>query len=201
MPAATPGFSGTKLPKDKPKFIALIVIALVVIILIVAAALVVPKLKGISLESYSNSDFSILTPKDYERKEESGLIKFEEKGSDDKTKSGVLVFFEKSPQSLSKEEQEQALSLVEGSFKEELEKELGNDSKFENYTLEKTDYKGNPARTITADVAIDGKKAGKIKMVVGVSASSVYVVGVVAHQSDKGVEKSIDKIIDSFEIK
>lgn len=209
VPPMSPGISAdsqnpfsTKLPKSKSKLIKIIIAAVLVIATAAAVFfLVLPKLGGIPLEKYEGENFSVLAPKDYESKEDQGGQIFEEKDSDENTRSQVIASAEKSPEKITKEQQDQLLSLFESGFDQGLEQEIGKDNELEDYKSEKTTHKGNSALMITANIKKDGKEVGKVKIIMGISESAYYLIGVMAHYQDKGLVKSTDKIIDSFELK
>ncbi len=211
QPYSTPvqtGFSspksglGAKL-KSKPKLLAGTILGVATLGIAAAAIVfVLPGLKGLPLETYSTDNYSLLVPKDYERKDEvAGGLSFEEKEGTEDTKSSVVVTVEKSPEKITKDEQDQVLLAFDEGIKSSLESEVKEGNTLEDYKAEKTTYKNSPARIVTANVKDKGKQAGKMKVLVGVSDSAVFVIGVLAHDGDKGLSKNTDKIINSLQLK
>lgn len=169
----------------------------------IAALIIAPRYQSVELETYSNDKFSLLAPKDYQKTEEEGSVSFEETSDDDKgTRTYVEAFREVYEESMDDAQKTETLDMMESGFKESLEeasKEYNNT--VDDYKSESTSFKGNAARVITATIRQDGKTAGRVKVVIGVTDNSFFVVSVNAHQSDRGVTNNIDKIIDSFELK
>lgn len=161
---------------------------------------VLPMFATIDLETYSGENFSMLVPKEYEKKEDFGSYEFNEKG-DDETASSIFVTAEKSPEKISAEERDEAFKFFEESFKDGFEGAAKGNNKLTNYKIETSTFKGSPARIITGDIEKDGTKVGDYKIVIAMSEDSMSVVGVLAHHTDKALSKSTDKIINSFEMK
>lgn len=68
--------------------------------------------------------------------------------------------------------------------------------------MEETEFKGEKALQISSDVVDkDDKTVGKLKMIFLVTTESVSMVGVIAHESDQDLQKTMDTIINSFEVK
>ncbi len=181
----------------KPKLLIAIVVG--VVVLIAAAVLGFTQLGGMPLREYSERDFSILVPKDYEQKKEATGISFHERG-DTETQSRVLALISKSSTKITKTQQDRILSTIDSDFEKELKKEAGNNT-ITDFQVKQSTYKHSPARTISANIQKDNQKVGTIKGVVGVSDSALFFVIISAYESDTGLLKSTDKIIDSLQIK
>ncbi len=160
----------------------------------------------VTLETYSHDKFSIQVPGEYPARVESGedspneiSVSFREK--DNKaSQSQIQVFVEDSSEVTSKEERKQALLFMETIFKGLLEID-GGSGKLENSKSKNITFKNNPARVLTANIKDGGKTAGKAKLIVGISDSAAFAVSIVAYDSDKAFTESLDKIIDSLEVK
>lgn len=189
--------------KNVKKLILTSVFSFVAFAVFIAALIIVPRFQTVALETYSNSKFSFLAPKDYQKTEDGdSSVTFEENDDDEGTKSFIEAYREDFPEKADEAQQKQALELMESNFKQSIEDSAKSENNtVEDYKATDTTFKGDKARTLTATIKNKGNTAGRIKVVVGVNETSFYVIAVSAHQSDRGVTNSMDKIIDSFEIK
>ncbi len=207
QPAANPVFgtpvapAGVIPPQKKkiPKWA--IVAAGVAIVVVVAAVLLVPKLLGggIALTTYQGDGYSTLVPEEYTKETQSSGVMFSE-DDEKETRSVVYVNGEKFKTELSDSDRDELVAYLEDGFGDLLEQNVGTDVSITNKNIDKTQYEGMEARRITADYEKYGKKNGEIHALFVVDNKGIYVVMVVADQTDMGLQKNVDKIINSLEI-
>lgn len=158
---------------------------------------------GIPLKEYQGDDYSMLVPKDYNKKDDS---------------FGDGIAFEK-PDTKSDEESSVTISSIElndtylkrDKMIEILDKNITEDKLKEDYDDEGelTSLKinknakigGVEARRITASANKDGKKVGSVDIAYILGEEKLYVVAVMAHATEPGLAQSSGKIIESFKIK
>jgi hypothetical protein len=203
--APVPGQSSPMPPakSSRKKMLISTVLPLVAFAAFITVLVVLPRFKTVTLETYSGSKFSFLAPKDYQKTEDGdSSVTFEENTKDEGTKSSIEAYREDFPEKANVSQQKDALDSVEASFKESMEDAAKKDNDtVEDYKSESTNFKGNTARIITATVKNKGSTAGRVKLVIGTSEKSLYLIAVEAHQSDRGLTNDMDKIINSFELK
>jgi hypothetical protein len=167
----------------------------------VAIFAVIHFMGGVKLEAYSDENFTLQVPAGYEQEKEDNGISFKEKDGD-KTRSEVGVFYEAFPEELSDDQLAEARSVLKdqlGDFTDELVQD--SDYGVENVKTAETTFKGAQGYRITGDLVEDGKNVGKFTMVMVMTNKEVYLVGVAANDSDPGVGKKAETIINSFEVK
>jgi hypothetical protein len=195
LPAAAP--AGNK------KMLMLLLIIVAGVLVLGASIFGVMKMIGssVKLERFSNDNLSVLVPVGYKKTEENGGATFEEEG-EESTRSEVVAFYEKLPEGLSEEDVQQVKdslkTLLEGAAESSASQE-GQEVK--NVKVTDTTFKGDEALKLTADAEKDGKKVGSYTIIAAVSDKAVYLVGVGVHESDAGLSKKVDEIINSFELK
>ena len=155
---------------------------------------------SITLEDYSGSAISFKYPKGYNKTEEDGLVTFKEPGDED-TASGVVAQVYTLPSYVDQSAIDQGLDTFKDKLEEELGTELTNGTKLANFKIEDTQYNGKKALKFFSKVEKSGKGVGEIKGLFGQNDHGYFIIQVVAHNSDKGVIKSEDKIIDSVKLK
>ncbi len=178
---------------------------------------------GIKLAKYSGSKFEILYPGNYEKKEfdEGRQVLFTEPDSKKDAKnskedkldlksdlsdmgdndSAVIVAADEIPEEARKE-----IESKKEDFFNSFEKQLKDGSSDDNKKIvldksERTKHLSNDALILKGVYKKKGKKVGNINIVIALGNDKYYVIMVVAHDSDPGVQKKADKIIDSFKLK
>lgn len=176
---------------------------LLVSLLVISGVTAAIQLSGsIPLEKYDERLFSVLVPKDYER--DTGFMTvFEEKEGAEDTRSGLVVAAEEYPQQLSAEQKTEVLDDLEEGLKENPELNgLGRlNGEMKGIAIERKKFKGHDALYFSARTEKDGRSTGKIKAVILSTEKGYYMVLVWAHEGDPKVARSMDKIINSLEIK
>jgi hypothetical protein len=198
--APNPSFAAPDAPKRKDKKTILLFVILAIIFLTGLGWFVYNKwFSSITLETYSNEDFSISVPADYNR-EDKEFIEFKEKGPSS-SQSEVVAYYALLPSAIGADQVDEFKELFRDELSKEAEKLADSDEKVEDLKITDTTYKGEDALQLTATVTRDGKKEGQVKLVAVINEKEVYLIGVAAHVSDPGVAKNIDTIINSFTLK
>lgn len=154
---------------------------------------------GLKLEQKSETAYSVLVPKGYDEKSEQGMVIYEEKEGDEDTHSGVIVFYQEYPggKAPTSQQKETVLSAIEDLPKSVLSAQGKSTTGFKS---ERTTFKKNDAVKFSAHTEEGDKGGGDLKGIVILGDKSLYMVFVAAHQSDPGVMKKMDNILNSFEI-
>ncbi len=158
---------------------------------------------SIKLKTYSTSDYSVLVPASYTQKTDSadGGIEFIEKGKTSDNGSQVVVFYQAFPSEISSDE----ISTLESTFKDELKTSassaLGTSGEVKDLTFKDTTFQGQKAMEITGTDTSNGATTGKVKLEAVFTTKQFYVIGVEYRIGDHALQKSTDKIINSFKLK
>ncbi len=178
---------------------------------------------GVKLVKYSGSKFEILYPENYEKEEsdEGRQVLFTEPDSKKDAKnskedkpglesdlsdmedddSAIIVTADEIPEEARKEiesKKEEFFNSYEKQFKDG---SSDDDKKFVFDKSERTKHLGNDALILKGVYKKKDKKVGNINIVIALGNDKYYVIMVAAHNSDLGVQKNADKIIDSFKLK
>jgi len=155
----------------------------------------------IPLTTYEGKGYSILVPKDYTKKNNfsDSDISFEEPNADSEERSEESI----SVLSDIKDGRDELIKQVDANLTEDKVKDsfTEEDTKLENYKVEKTTYDGHDARKITATATKDGKKVGSIHMMMVFGDNDFYYVTLLAHVSDPSFEHASGKILSSLKLK
>jgi hypothetical protein len=214
--------AGPVMPQPAParssgKIIALIasLVAGLAIIGVGVWALLTFALGGISLETYEGKDYSVLVPKDYEKKEIGDSVTFteplkegeESKSDSESTDRSVVMVGKTSLETITQYmSREDIIKTYDESLTEDKLKEnssiTGKDGNDKAVNFKKTDdkYQGFEARKVTFDVESDGKSAGRASMLVVFTDKAIYSIMVAAHDSDASLQRAMDKIVNSLKI-
>lgn len=200
MPSFEPQMPGAGGRKKK---ILIACLALAVIIAIAAAVTYLASnlMASIKLTDYSSSLYSLKVPAEYEKKPNGTSINFEERASG-VTQSKVIVYYSGFADPISNEQ----VKTVRETFKKQLATSVEDlakqgDQQLKNLKVRDDKFKGNDALWLEADVTENNQAIGTVKLVSVVDTKRLYMVGVAAHDSDKGLLKKADTIIDSFSLK
>ncbi len=199
------------------KLLLFIGIGVAALILLTGAFFAVTKLTGgIKLTTYADNNVEILYPKDYEKKDHNTEeFKNEDSGGAGSNVTGVSMS-ERGGEDIHRSNLGLLVSPASGELKSQVDDIEKNPSTVETF-VEDSDVKlsnskatrfklnGNDAVKVTSDYtkSADGKKSdGKMHWLVTYNSSNKFaIVMVQADQSDKGLEKSVDKIFNSVKIK
>ncbi len=200
-PATQPYYVAPKSNKAK-QIMIIVAITIVLTLVAVGSIFAIDYFSGIPLDKYSAKEYSVQVPKGYEKRDDGNTVEFTEQSKDDDTQSSVLVGFERIPGGTNGEAKETFLEFIEKDFAEGAKLSFSNVEKTKGFTTDKTEVDGFEAiRGQGISLDYDGKENGKIAGVVVVGDKGIYQVFVFAHTSDTELAKSVDKIIDSLEIK
>lgn len=191
-------------PKKGGKRLLLILIGLIVAVLIAAGAYFGYKqLSPFPLATYESADlkFSILRPSDFEVEVDTqGVVTFNEKTDeeiDGDTQSSIIVTSEDIGLGLPSDQIFEFLELInEDEISEQF---LDSNQAFTTEIKERRQISGHDGMYWSGHVKEDGQDVGEVVMLFIVTSNGrFYTVAVMAHSSDPGLQKSIDKIVDSF---
>lgn len=202
-PAPAAGAPGPKQKLKLPKWLLLGAPAVIVVV-VLAVVFLLPLINGgLKLETYSGDGYSALVPKDYEKTTVSGATAFKENGDEDEeTKSAVIVNSEPYGYDLTADQ----LNDVKEYFKENAESLISSSvskngsNELNNFDIKDATVDGHDAFRISADVEKDGKKVGVVTGVVIFGKEDLFMLLVAAHNDDKDLIKSADKIISSIKV-
>jgi hypothetical protein len=191
-------------PSSSKKKRLLIAGAIVLAALAAAIALTMvtmSMLASIKLTGYSTAKYSLQVPAEYKKTVSGDSVTFKE---DEKksTQSQVMVYYSDFPTTLSDDQVRtirETLRTQLTSAAESLTEE--DDQEVKDLKVNSVKYHSADALELTASVAEKGKTAGDIRVIAVVNSKQLYMVGVAAHNGDKGLQKKTDSIIDSFKLK
>lgn len=165
----------------------------------------------VTLEKYEGDGYTILVPKEYKKETNSQGTMWtsrEYEGKNGKKNAGSLlaVFVDRTMRDDSKEVLEQydaAEQDIITSITSGIADSLGGANiTARDVATKKDDYRGLPARTITAKIYNGDSMTGTMHMRTVFTKRGMYMVTVAAHQQvEAGFRNSAEKILDSFEIK
>ena len=188
--------------KNKKKLVMLIIAVAAVIILAVGGWFGYKAFfGGIKLETYTTNGLSMLVPSGYDKKDKSGATAFIKPGGNEDDNSGVFLFAQAYPQSITADQQKQVQTEIKTELQNTTESFVSDKDKMENVKITDITYKGHAALKMTASAIRDGKKIGDITLIEFTTDKSLYMVGVAVRTEDGSLGKSTDKIINSLEIK
>lgn len=201
--APSPFSTAPPAPGGKKRTIVIIVIAVAALLLLAGGTYFVTKMLGgnIKLEEFSNENVTMLVPVGYEKTEESGGTTFKEKEGEEGTRSEVVVYYQELPESVTDEDIPELKEALKGQLEEAATSATGENKELKNINITDITFKGSDAFKLTAEAYDDGKKAGTVTLVAGVKDRALFMVGVAAHEGDPGVERKIDEIINSLQLK
>lgn len=159
---------------------------------------------GIALEKYEGEGYSLSIPKYYEQNEAGELVSFVEKDDDEDSTSAIVIFSVPANSETQKAEVRKQLDEWEKDGKKALEAladpETTKGEEFANAKTERKKISNHDALIISAEAKEDGKKVANVKFMylIDEGKGKVYMIGIGAHINDNGLNKSTDKIINSF---
>ena len=190
----------------RSKTLRILLAALVVIGVFLAAAgatMLVLKLtsQNIKLTTYATSRYSLQVPESYQKDASGTTVNFNEPDKDP-TQSRVMVYFSGFPTPLPENEVKSIRDTLRtqlGTSVEDLAKK--GTQKLDDLKVSEGKFKGKDALWLRASVSEDGKPSGKVKLVAVIDSKQLYMIGVAAHEADKGLWQHTDEIINSFVLK
>lgn len=199
--AGTMPMQGFRQPLGK-KLVKIFVPLVVIIVLAVGGFFAFKQFTGgVKLESFSNDEFSIMFPAGYEQDEKTTAVTFTEPDDDRDTRSSVFVFTDDVPSAATTQQKDDALDKIEEGLDSLVQSSTRVSQKIEDKKITRVEFAGGKAIKFVASVTEDGQRVGRIHMVAGLNDEKTFIIMVLAHVSDPGVEKNADKIIESFSFK
>ncbi len=200
-PAQQPYYVAPKSNKVK-QIMIIVAITIVLTLIAVGSIFAIDYFSGTPLETYSTKEYSVKVPKGYEKTDNDNTIEFSEKTKDKSTQSSVLVGYERIPGGADDEAKKMFLEFIEKDFAEGAKLSFSSVEKTKDFTTKKTEIDGFDAiRGEGISLDEDGKENGKVSGAIVIGDKGAYQIFVFAHTSDSELSKSIDKIIDSLDIK
>lgn len=185
----------------KKLILAAIVVAVLLLLGAIVAILSFSLLASIKLKTYTNAKYSMQVPAEYKQEVNGDSVNFTE-NEPEKTRSEVMVYYADFPSTLTDDQAATIKDTLRNQLKSAADDLAKDDAKkVEGLVVKETTFHAAPALQLTARVTEDGATVGKVTLVAVVDTQRLYMIGVAAHNSDKGLQKKTDAVIDSFRLK
>ena len=187
---------------DAVKPINPLILAAGLILLLIFVGVFVPRFfGGISLEKYSNSDYSLDVPAQYLVSETDDYSLFTEEEGEADTRSSVISTFEALPADSGDQYKASLLASLEPTLRQQSQLNFVNITSLEDFKSDKTTHGSFEALKATGtSIGSDGQANGKLATLVVIGDKGIYSLYVYAHDSDPDLAKNTNKILNSLKL-